>query len=227
MRKDVDIDKVRAAILSLQSNMKAEYAQEVWNLLDWYVSQPAQPIVFHPTTTALEDALAGGFGPVSPVYVDKVLAKARTERASRGASAWDHLPKCQVSRYNPAESHCPNAATGALNAHTNDKSWKVCATHGELYGSANSEHAVDWIQLFFGDENSTADVAEFSQRLKDMEEARDLQCKLGGHLYGADYVGKCSRPATGYITLKGVDVDGCEPCGMQHGTSKAPFVLYA
>lgn len=149
MRKSVDIEKVRAAILSLQSNMKAEYAQEVWNLLDWYVSQPAQPIVFPATPPAI----------TFPPGV----------RSARGASAWDHLPKCQISRFNAAEQHCPRHAVGALNAHANNKSWKVCAEHGEKYDGDNpdSPYAVDWVQTFFGDENSAADVAELAAKMAD------------------------------------------------------------
>lgn len=44
MRKEINIEKVRGAILFLQSSGVTDDAQEIWNLLDWYVSQSTQPL---------------------------------------------------------------------------------------------------------------------------------------------------------------------------------------
>jgi hypothetical protein len=144
--KEIDIEKVRSAILSLQSNGKHELATVVWDLLDNYVSTPPQPIVFPATPPAIT------FPP-----------------GARGASAWSGLPKCQVSRFNAAEQHCPRHAVGVLNAHANNKSWKVCAEHGEKYDGdrEGSPYAVDWVQTFFGDENSAADVAAYAAQVNE------------------------------------------------------------
>lgn len=148
--KEIDVEKVRAAILSLQANGKHEFASVVWDLLDNYVSQKPRPIVMRQDGVQLAH--------------DHVKAAKEIVRSLRGASALASAPLCQISRYNPSEAHCENPAIGSLNAHDNSSSWLACGKHGELYGSS-CEDRVDWVQTFFGDENTAADVAEHQARM--------------------------------------------------------------
>lgn len=142
--KEIDVEKVRSAILSLQANGKHEFASIVWDLLDNYVSQKLRP------TVRRQDGVQTAH--------DHVKAAKEIVRSLRGASsssAFANAPLCQISRYNPSEAHCENTAIGSLNAHDNSSSWLACGKHGELYGSS-CEDRVDWVQTFFGDENSAA-----------------------------------------------------------------------
>jgi hypothetical protein len=151
--KEIDVEKVRSAILSLQANGKHEFASIVWDLLDNYVSQKPRPIVMR------QDGVQAAH--------DHVKAAKEIVRSLRGASAFANAPLCQISRFNAAEQHCESLAAGSLNAHANNQSWMVCAKHGEMYDDdrEDSPYAVDWVQTFFGDENSAADVAEYQARM--------------------------------------------------------------
>lgn len=140
--KEISIEKVRAAILNLQSNGKTEYAQVVWDLLDNYVSQPARPIVMR------QD------GP----QFTKPIAK-------RGASAWSGtLTGCAVSAFHTAAQPCEHPAWGYLAMVDGSNSYPMCCEHGEMF---NRPGYADWVQTFFGDENSAADVAAHSEAMTD------------------------------------------------------------
>jgi hypothetical protein len=210
--KEIDVEKVRAAILSLQSNGKTEYASVVWDLLDNYVSQKPKPIVMR------QDGINAAH--------DHVKAAKAIVKSLRGASAFSGLPFCRAHEYDSVNvGDCNEYAIGTLN--TEKFSYPMCRSHGEGYD--DSAHGADWVQTFFGDENSAMDVAEYQSRMtiKATDPAPDLQCEIGGHFFGAEFAGKCSRPAVGYIHLNGADVQGCESCGTRHGTLKHPFVHYA
>ena len=134
--KEIDVEKVRSAILSLQANGKHEFASIVWDLLDNYVSQKPQPIEF--LRQSVED---------------------RAER--RGASAFAGLPKCQVTRYMGGVPRCTDPAVGHLNTQKGN-SYLMCAAHGKAMDLTDG---ADWVQTFFGDENTAADVAEYQARM--------------------------------------------------------------
>jgi hypothetical protein len=148
--KAVDIQKVRTAILSLQNSGAKESAQAVWDLLDNYISQRPQPITFR----------RGETGEGLKSWLTTLQASAE---ASRGASAASAFPKCRVTHWDSETPLCSRPAYGHM---TNEDgiSVSVCLTHGHYFDGRNGG---EFVQTFFGDENSAADVAEHAARYAD------------------------------------------------------------
>lgn len=75
----IDTNQIRSAIKQLTSAGAHAASTAVWDLLDAYLVMAAES-----TTTALQDAFAGGFGPAGDACAAKVLEKARAEETLRG-----------------------------------------------------------------------------------------------------------------------------------------------
>lgn len=97
--KAVDVQKVRTAILYLQSAGAKESAQAVWDLLDDYVSQRPNPLVMKSYTTA------------------------------RGASAAANAPMCEVDRWNFSTPDCYRMGIGTMVNTGSDLSVLMCRQH--------------------------------------------------------------------------------------------------
>ena len=223
--KEIKVENVRSAIFYLQSAGAKESAQVVWDLLDQYLTQRPKPIVLRQDGPMIPGKTFDGLRAV----FDTTSLRSKTPH--RGASS---LPFCRAHEYDSVNvGDCNEYAVGVLNTPKLGKSYLMCASHGNQYDDCGN--GADWVQTFFGDENSATDVARYLDGMPDVYAepvakevtTQTLKCEIGGTLFGPEYAGKCSRPAVGYIHINGSDVDGCESCGMRHGTTAKPFVRYA
>ena len=138
--KSVDASKVRSAILYLEGSGSKEFAQVVWDLLDAYhrvsVATPPRPAVLRQDGPQVERA------PKFPGY-----------------------PTCKARNWNSRLGTCASPVAGyvvAVSGVHMQSSVPVCKFHGERI---SSEDAVDWVQTFFGDEDTAADVEEYQARM--------------------------------------------------------------
>lgn len=202
----IDTKKVRTAIAGLQSAGQQESAQIVWDLLDAYLQMCVQAAP-RPIVNSAADECTDPREENGCPWEDHEHVKAAKEivKSLRGASAQDGLPKCAVAECVGGDA-CTAPAIGHLVQVKTGRSYPMCDTHG---GNLNSPGYADWVQTFFGDEDSAEDVATHA-------EPEALACLAATLYVGAPELhGKCSRPAVGYLSNgeSGVDTNACLNCG--------------
>jgi len=134
--KDIDVQKIRTAILTLQNSGAKESAQAVWDLLDNYVAQKPKPLVMR-------------------------QAVAKSWMSARGASAAANAPMCEAERWNYSTPDCYKMGIGHMVNQDTGLSVLMCQEHSMEF----SREGADWVQTFFGDENSVDDITEYEKRM--------------------------------------------------------------
>lgn len=162
---EVPIFKIRRAIGFLQRSGENDYASAVWDLLDNYIAvNPEVLNVKYATETkinldrpSVSTSPSDSFGNFGDPIQD--VTAVGTPEPGWGAHAKDR-PKaptsgCAASSFHPGMADCPNLASGYLvRVNTKSKlndSYPMCRNHGEMF---EREKYVEWVQTFFGDEET-------------------------------------------------------------------------